>query len=101
MRELHRTHEPARSVNNEGHVMKSDSATDRAAKTRRQMHLMEKALTEEFPSLLGNVVRDEVAAISKEIFVTALRAPLRGTDGAAAHLQTRVAAERDVVATTS
>jgi hypothetical protein len=84
--------------------MMSISATDRAAKTRRQMELMEKALTEEFPSLPPNVVHDEFAAVSKKILATA-----RFTDHvavltgryAAAHLQARREAERDVVATTS
>jgi hypothetical protein len=36
-------------------------------------------LTKGFP-LPANVVHDEVAAVSKEIFVTALHGPLRGTD---------------------
>jgi hypothetical protein len=65
---------------------------------------VEKALTEEFPSLPANVAHDEVAAVSND-FLAAARftdhvAVLTGRY-AAAHLQTRVEAETDSVAMTS
>ena len=47
------------------------SPTDRAAKTRRQIELIDEQLTKEFPELPAHVVHREVAKVSDELLANA------------------------------
>ena len=55
----------------EGHAMKQLSATDRAAKTRRQIELVDEQLTKEFPELPAHVVHSEVVRVSDGLLANA------------------------------
>ena len=51
--------------------MKQLSTRDRNAKTRRQIELVETALTKEFPTLSAGVVHREVTTFSEELLANA------------------------------
>jgi hypothetical protein len=51
--------------------MEQLSATDRAAKTRRQIELVDKQLVKEFPELPAHVVHNEVVRVSEGLLAKA------------------------------